>query len=161
MKKRESLKIKSKFHAKRHTLALFKLSSFQNSKGLRLALFTNILVEHRPPCGYPSPPYLHTASDQILEVGMAWEWGYADSTMQMIVYLMQIIVTHIGTGRNYNSFFRRNTYMLRICVEGLIITILPPIVHQSKELCQCTVEHLLPNFLHIFRTSQVDMKSVL
>ena len=24
----------------------------------------------------PSPPYLHTASDQRLGVGKAWEWGY-------------------------------------------------------------------------------------
>jgi len=46
-------------------------------------------VRHRPPCVYllstwrnhtwrnlPGlpPPYLHTVSDQILEVGTAWEW---------------------------------------------------------------------------------------
>ena len=28
-----------------------------------------------PPCP-PPPPYLHTVSDQILEVGTAWERGY-------------------------------------------------------------------------------------
>jgi len=48
-------------------------------------------VRHCPPCVYPlttwsnhmwpnlpglPPLYLHTASDQILEVGTAWEWGY-------------------------------------------------------------------------------------
>ena len=45
-----------------HPLSVYPLSTLRNH--------TCITKSARP-----SPPYLHTASDQRLEVGTAWEWG--------------------------------------------------------------------------------------
>ena len=61
---------------------------------------SRFFVRHRPLCVYlPStwrnrtwpnlpglpPPYLHTVSDQILEVGTAWERGYSTATKELCV----------------------------------------------------------------------------
>ena len=49
--------------------------------------------------GFP-PPYLHTVSDQILEVGTAWERGYLNQPAKLCtVLVLGELVLKVGVNR--------------------------------------------------------------
>ena len=47
----------------------------------------------------PSPLFLHTASDQKLDSGKAWEWGYSETTTKLAYYL-----SILGLGSGWRSW---------------------------------------------------------